>query len=338
MTGVRAVTGMTGGRAEPSVRIVIVNYRTAGLVIDCLHSLAGEVKTAGDCRVVIVENGSGDDSAARLREVIGREGWGWASVLVSDKNRGFAGGNNVALRPLLAERPPADYFLLLNPDTIARPGAVRELVSFMESHPKAGSAGSRLEDPDGTPQRCAFRFHTATSELERGLRLGLFSRLAARRVVAPAVRPETLRGEPYRTDWVCGASMIIRRDVLETVGLLDEGYFLYFEETDLCLRAARAGWQCWHVPASRVVHLEGQSTGVTGVNRPRNRIPTYWLAARRRYFEKNHGRAYATVADLLWVLGYASWRVRRRLQGKPDPDPPQLLWDFVRFASFGRGT
>src|SRR5262249_25421828 len=226
------------------LRIVIVNYRTPRLVIDCLRSLAAQVGAACPARVVVVDNDSRDGSVGAIRRVIDGARWGdWVEVLPLERNLGFAGGNNAALRDAMSPPGATDYILLLNPDTVARPGALRALVDFMERHPEVGIAGSRLEDPDGTPQRSAFRFPSWASELEGGLRLGLVSRLLHRRVVAPPVR-----GEAHPCDWVAGASMMIRRAVFRDIGLLDDGYFLYFEEVDFCLRARRAGWSCWYVP------------------------------------------------------------------------------------------
>lgn len=312
----------------PAVRIVIVNYRTPELAIDCLRSLAAELQPESDWRVVVVENASGDASAEKIDAAIRDGGWrAWAELLPVDRNLGFAGGNNVALRPILAAPRPPDYVLLLNPDTVVRPGALRALAEFMERRPEVGIAGSRLEDPDGTPQRSAFRFPTIWSEFESGIRLGFVSRLLRRRVVAPPVQDA-----PHPSDWMAGASMMVRRAVFDSVGLMDEGYFLYFEETDFCLRARRAGWASWYVPASRVVHLVGQSSGVTDTKRPARRVPRYWFESRRRYFRKNHGALYALLADSAWALGFGLWRLRRRVQRKPDHDPPGLLWDFIRFT------
>ena len=308
-------------------RIVIVNYRTAPLVVDCLRSLAAEVAAEPDCRVVVVDNASGDGSVQILQDAINGEGWAsWAEILPLDRNLGFSGGNNAALRPLFASLRAPDYVFLLNPDTWVRPGAVRALVEFMERRPDVGIAGSRLEHPNGEVQNSAFRFHTATSEFERGLRLGLVTRLLRRWVVAPPARAEA-----HPADWLSGASLMIRREVFDSVGLLDEDYFLYYEEVDFCLRARAAGWRCWYVPESRVVHLVGQSSGVTGERRAERRVPRYWFESRSRYFRKNHGRLYATAADLAWSTAFSLWRLRRRIQRRPDPDPPGLLGDFVRF-------
>src|SRR5690606_33467105 len=141
----------------------------------------------------------------------------------------------------------------------------------MDEHPDVGLAGSRIENPDGTPRRSAFRFHSLAGEFEKAMRWGVVSKLLSRWIVAPPVQENA-----HPTDWVSGACMIVRRQVLEQVGLLDEHYFLYYEEQDLALRAARAGWTCWYVPASRVVHLVGQSSGVTGAQRTQKRTPRYW--------------------------------------------------------------
>ncbi len=195
----------------------------------------------------------------------------------------------------------------------------------MDAHPRVGIAGSRLEHPDGTPQRSAFRFHSILGELESGMRLGLVSRLLDRKIVAPPVPQGTCP-----TDWVAGASMMIRRQVFKDVGLMDEGYFMYFEEVDFCLRARRAGWPCWYVPASRVIHLVGQSSGVTDVKKARKRRPAYWFESRRRFFRQNIGPMRTLLANVAWAGGYALYRLRRPLQRKPDADPQGLLWDFMR--------
>lgn len=309
-----------------SLLVIIVNYRTADLVIDCLRSLEPELAGQPGARVVVTDNASGDGSVAQLEEAVIVNGWGgWAVIQPLDRNGGFAAGNNAAIEPALAMAEPPRYVLLLNPDTIVRPGAIGALLVFLEAHPWVGLAGSRLEDPDGTPQRSAFRFPTVLSELENGLRFGLVSRLLNRWIVAPPV--PAVAGP---TDWVAGACLIVRREVFEAIGLLDEGYFMYFEEVDFCRRARQAGWPCWYVPSARVVHLVGQSSGVTNTKGQRRRRPSYWFVARRRYFRTHLGRGRTLLADLAWSVGYATYRVRCVLQRKPAGDPPHLLGDFLR--------
>ena len=197
---------------EMTLLIVIVNYRTTELTLDCLRSLQDEVGTVAGTRVVVTDNASGDDSvdAPRCGGGAPAAGASWATIQPLEQNGGFAAGNNAAIRPALASADPPTYVLLLNPDTIVRPGALRTLVEFMENRPDVGIAGSRLEEPDGTPQRSAFRFPSVLGELEGGLRLGR-SRGSWRAGWSPQPCPT----EPGPTDWVAGACMIIRREVFD---------------------------------------------------------------------------------------------------------------------------
>jgi N-acetylglucosaminyl-diphospho-decaprenol L-rhamnosyltransferase len=319
-----------------SVLIVIVNYRTADLTVDCLRSLAPQMSALpAGTRVVVTDNASGDDSVPRLTDAVRDNNWGdWASVMPLPRNGGFAYANNEGIRPALESNNPPRYVLLLNPDTVVRPGAVNALLDFMESRPDVGITGSRLEDPDGTGQRSAFRFHTISGEFENALRLGVVTKLLSKRVVAPEIPTDA-----GPTDWAAGASMMIRREVFDAIGLLDEKYFMYFEEGDFCLRAKRAGWPTWYVPASRVVHLVGQASQWNDKKQaaaPKRR-PPYWFESRRRFFVKNHGRAYALLADAAYTVGFTVWRLRRFVQRKPDTDPPKFLLDFVRYSTLAQG-
>ncbi len=311
-----------------SLLIVILNYKTAQLTVDCLESLIEEVKSLPDVKVTVVDNASLDGSSEKIRAAIEQNQWhDRVNLIVSQENGGYAKGNNLAIRPALSSAEPPDYILLLNPDTIVRPGAVKALLDFMDENPKVGIAGSRLEDPDGTGQCSAFRFPSAQSELESTLRLGIVSKLLSRYIVAPGISETACQ-----TDWVAGASMIIRRAVFEKIGLLDEDYFMYYEELDFCLQAHRVGWECWYVPASRVVHFVGQSSGVTITKQQPKRRPLYWFDSRRYFFLKNYGKFYLWVANLLWVFGFFFWRIRRLIQNKPDLDPPHLLLDFIKYS------
>ncbi|MEO0611557.1 MAG: glycosyltransferase family 2 protein [Planctomycetota bacterium] len=294
------------------VGIVIVNYRTADLVVGCLRSLADELGRGDEIGVVVVDNASGDGSLETLRGAVESHGWSsWCEVVNAGRNGGFAFGNNVGARRVLSWERPAEAVHFLNPDTYVRPEAVRLLAAFLESRPGVGIVGSGLENPDATVRRGAFRFPGAISEIESQLWFGPVSRLLRRWVVAPPARQDA-----WRVDWVTGASMMVRREALERVGGFDDAYFLYFEETDLCLRVARAGWEIWQEPASRVVHLVGQSTGVNRRGeRPRPK-PGYWYDSRRLYFEKNYGRARADLADACRCCGVVASRVLGAVLGR----------------------
>lgn len=310
---------------EQRTTVVIVNYRTAEMCIDAVRSLASEGVEEGRLDVVVVDNSSGDGSAERIAEAVRREGWeGWVSLIPLADNRGFAAGNNAGIALALAREPKPAAILLLNPDTLVRPGAVRALVELMESRPDVGIAGCRLEYADGATQSRAFRFPTLMSEVEASLKIGAVTRLLGRWVVAPPP-PDVLTD----SDWVSGACMLVRREVFEDVGLMDDGYFLYFEEVDLCLAASRRGWRCAYLPDVTVVHFHGASTGNKLFEEPK-RIPKHWLDSRRRYFVKNHGLPYAACADLLHVAGLAVSHALRRALGREIPDPPHALWDLAR--------
>jgi GT2 family glycosyltransferase len=317
-----------------SVLVVTVSYRTAALVIDSLAALAPEAAAEQTPRfkVVIVDNTCGDD-ARQIRAAIADRGWtSWAMVAVASRNGGYAFGNNVAIRAALRADAPPSYFWMLNPDAAVRPGALGPLVEFMQRDPRIGIVGSALLDPDGSVWGRAFRFPSVWSELERAMAFGPFSRLMQRHIVAVQ-----MGDEPREVDWLAGASMMVRREVFESVGLFDEGYFLYHEETDFCLQARKAGWSCWYVPASRVMHIAGGSTGVTTRGGVPKRRPQYVFDSRRRYFVKNHGWAYAVATDFAWCGGLAARYVRKRLQRRPVEEPPYLLWDSLRNHSLLKG-
>ncbi len=315
-----------------NVLVVIVNYRVGELCVEALGALEEQVAGQPGCRAVVVDNDSGDGSPDRIEGAIRTRGWhDWASVVRAPRNLGLSAGNNLAIRPALAATAPGtDYFLILNPDTVPRPGAVGALWEFMEANPRAGIAGSRMEDPDGTPHRSRFRFPNLWNELDSRLGLGVVSRLLRRHKLAPPLVDET---QP--ADWVAGASMLIRREVFEQIGLFDEGYFLYFEDVDFCLRASRADWPCWYVVESRVAHIGGASSQFEHrLKRKQQRIPGYWFESRRRFWVKNHGLAFATLIDVVALAALGLQRLRFLLQRAEDPQPERFRRDLLRHAFF----
>jgi hypothetical protein len=310
--------------------VVITNYRVTQLTIDCLHSIAGEIASVPGIRVAVCENGTGNDAAEALARAIADNDWtSWCSLTALETNLGFTGGNNVMIRAALQSTDPPQYVLLLNADTIIRPNAFKALVDFMDQHPGVGIAGSHQEDSEGKPLHSAFRFPSPLSEFEGAVKLGLVTHLLNRWVVALPISAEASEAH-----WLSGASMMVRKEVFDQIGLLDEGYFTFFEDVDFCFNARKAGWPIWFVSKSRIVHLVGQSTGIT-VKKPK-RLPAYSFQARRRYFLKNCGPMQAALADLARIIGMVVWRLRV-LFGKPDPMPPHYLRDCIRHSVFVSG-
>lgn len=315
-----------------SVLVIIVNYRTPALALAAVASLEAEVSARGDAHVVLVDNGSADGSAEAMRAgLAAREIEGWCTLLPVERNGGFAAGNNEGLRwyERQAGAPP-EFVWHLNPDTLAHPGAIGGLVRFLRDRPAAGIAGTRCLWEDGRARASGFRFHSPRTELIAALGLGKVARLLGGGV---AIDPPA---SPMRVDWVSGSSFMVRRAVFDAIGMMDEGFFLYFEEADFCSRAAAAGFETWSVPASVVTHIGGQSTGLTGAGRRINRRPRYWFAARARFFLRRYGVARTHLANWLWLLGYPLGTLIYALRGGRREDPPRFWRDFL-VNYYGRG-
>ena len=296
-----------------SVAIVTVNFRTGRLVGKSLEAVERERRRfGGEICIYVVDNNSGDDSVSFLSGLIEKKGWGdWVYLRPHPTNAGFAAGNNVALREILSAPDAPDYIYFLNPDAQIKSGAITTMTDFLGKTEGVAIVGTRLEEPDGSPNRAAFRFPTAISEFLRGAQVGALDRLLNRWVVAPA--PRTV---PHRTEWVSGASFMVRRRVFEKIGLLDEGYFLYFEEVDFMKKAAAHGLEVWYHPDARVIHDAGSATQIKDMRAKSGALPLYWYNSLRRYFLKHHGRAGTLVAIACWFAGRVVFSVAGLVRGR----------------------
>jgi GT2 family glycosyltransferase len=274
------------------VAVVILNYRTPDLVLEAVGSVAPQV--AQDDAIVVVDNHSGDGSAQRIRDgLAGRGLEERVTVVESPVNGGFSAGNNLGILAVGAEA-----YLLLNSDTLVRPGAIQRLWDTLRAEPQAGLVSPRLLDADGAPQVNCFRRHTPLSELLAAARTGPVERaLADWRVPMEAV-PGDLQPE-----WTSFAAVLIRREVIELVGRLDDGYFMYYEDVDYCLRARAAGWAIRHEPRAEVVHFHGVSSKIAEMTAKRRRRPAYYYEARARYYRKTLGPLGPIIANTLWTFG-----------------------------------
>jgi len=275
--------------------VIILNYRRADLTIECLRSLADALEGHPRRVAVVVDNGSGDDSADRLEQAIVENRWdGWARLLRSPVNGGFAAGNNIGF-----EAEEAEAYLLLNSDARVKPGAIDGLLRSMRDHPDAGLIGPRLQGPDGRAQVSCFRYRTPVSELLEAAGTGLLDRWLSRCVVAAGVHDQ-----PVEAQWVSFACVLIRKAVIERIGPMDEKYFMYFEDMDYARRARRAGWGVLHDPTMSVIHLRGGSSSVKRAFRRRSRVPRYYYESRSRYFAKYYGGILGILAaNACWYLG-----------------------------------
>jgi len=309
----------------PTVLCILLNYQTPAMTLRAAEAALADLHAVGG-ELIIVDNASGDGSYEMIAQEVASRGWtegGLVRVVPSPVNGGFGAGNNIGLKMGMSDGRTPDYFYILNSDAFPDAGCTGALMAHLEAHPKAGIACSHVRGEDNIVDTTAFRFPSITSEFVGAARLRVFDRLMPEGVI-PLSQPT----DACQVDWSAGASMMLRSAMLDEIGRFDETFFLYFEETDLCLRAARAGWSCWYVPDSRVMHIGSVSTGI----KTKRRMPSYWFDSRRHYFIKNHGRAYAAVALAAHLKGGMFHRLRAAISGKSAQDPSWFLTDLLCHA------
>jgi N-acetylglucosaminyl-diphospho-decaprenol L-rhamnosyltransferase len=287
----------------PRLAVVIVSWNVRDLLAACLRSLFADLDRSGlEAQVWVVDNASADGTPEMLTEAFPA-----VHLVASRENLGFVAGNNLALRTILRGTEHATrntkHVWLLNPDTEVLPGATGTLLSTLEANPRAGVVGAKLLYADGSLQHSAFRFP--------GLVQLLFEFLP----LPPRLYDTPLNGRyarrlyegelPFRVDHPLGAAMMVRVEAIADVGLLDEGFWMYCEEIDWCWRMRKAGWRAYCVPAARVTHHAGQSSGQV-------RIPSFvnlWTS-RARLYARHHGSLARRLAREMVRAG-----MRRRMQG-----------------------
>ncbi|MBN1221021.1 MAG: glycosyltransferase family 2 protein [Anaerolineae bacterium] len=285
--------------------IIIVNWNVKDLLRRCLASVLADLTASNlSAETWVVDNASTDGSVVMLRRDFPE-----VRLIASQKNLGFAGGNNAALRAIGFDDAPVSgsltapkvnrlpgAVLLLNPDTEVHAGALKILLDFLRNHPEAGIAGARLVNGDGSFQHSTFGF-PGLWQLAIEL-LPLPGRLVASRLNGRYPRTLYEQGQPFPVGHPLGAAMCVRREAIEQVGLLDEGYFMYVEEVDWSKRIVSAGWQAYCVPAAIVTHFGGQSTGQIQTDM----FISLW-ANRYRFYRKHYGRLKVWLAAWIVMLG-----------------------------------
>lgn len=295
--------------------IVIINYRTANMVIDCLETLLPQLDNESS-RVSLIDNDSGDGSDKIIKAWIEEHDKNsLVNFIKSESNLGFSGGNNIGINTI-----ESDYYLLLNSDTLLRKDSIKKLLNTASRHKDAGLISPRLEWPDGTGQESCFRFHTPISELLGAAQTGFIDRIFKNTKVALPVQTKIIYPE-----WTSFACVLIRHEVLQKIGLMDDGYFMYFEDAEFCFRTRKAGWKILHDPSASVVHLRGGSSPVKENTKLKKRLPKYYYESRARYFYQLYGWSGLTLANILWSSGRLI-SITRQIFGRPDKAVSEKQW------------
>lgn len=294
--------------------IVIINYRTPELCIDALRST---VAIPGlNYQIIVIDNASNDGSMEEIQQQVEESQWNTVSIIGAANNAGFSAGNNLGINASASE-----YVLLLNSDTIVRPGAIETLVQTLQDNPQMGMASPRLEWPDGSPQESCFRFHRPINELIRSACTGPITRLLKAYEV-----PLRVTDKLSYPEWTSFACVLIRRELFEQIGLLDDEFFMYFEDVDFCRRARAAGWPIINNPQAHVVHLRGGSSPVKSQAAKKKRLPRYFYESRTRYYYKHFGRSGLLMANLCWHLGAVIGKGRQLFSSGYLPNICESQW------------
>ncbi len=270
--------------AKLDISILIVSWNVRELLLECLAALPDAVGEDFSYEVIVVDNASSDGAVDAVREAFPH-----VRVMANAENRGFTGGNNQALAAARGR-----FLFLLNPDTKPLPGSIAELARFLDAHPDAGMVGPRLRYGDGSPQPSRRRFPTLLTLFTESTviqhyvpNLSIFARYVM------ADQPDDRTQE---VDWLVGAAIMVRREVYEQIGGLDEGFFMYSEELDWCRRAKEKGWRILFDPAAEIIHYEGKSSEQAVARRD-----IAFFSSRVRYARKYHGAFWAEILRL-WLL------------------------------------
>lgn len=266
--------------------IVIVNWNVRDLLRQCLNSILADLQTC-TLEIIVIDNASTDGSVEMVRQKFPQ-----VRLIASEVNLGYTGGNNLGITTSQGR-----YILLLNPDTEVVGDALSQMVAYMDAHPNVGALGPQLLNPDGSVQSSRRRFPTLCTAFVESTVIQQWwpdNRILRRYYVQD--RPDDAISE---VDWVTGACILLRREAVEQVGLLDDDFFMYSEELDWCRRARDAGWKVVYLPTAQVIHHEGKSSEQV---LPFRHIR--FQTSKIHYFRKHHGRWAGALVRTFLLLNY----------------------------------
>lgn len=279
---------------NPKVSIIIVSYNTKNILRDCLNSILNTV-SIGKVEVFVVDNASSDGSADMVEKEFKS-----IQLIRSAANLGFAGGNNLAIRKCTGE-----FVLLLNPDSVLSSGVIEKTIDYMESDSECGVLGIKLLNSDGKLQPCArkipnpfFKFLVIT---------GIANKFKNNSILGGPDYSWWDHSSTKEVGWVVGAYFLIRKKLIDQIGMLDDRYFLYFEEIDFCLNAKRKGWKVIFYPFAEILHIGGQSSIASKgkVSSAGKQLINYRIKSEFRFYRKNFNILYVFLSAFVEILWHS---------------------------------
>lgn len=283
--------GQAGQSQAPDFSVIIVSYNVAALLEECLKSILDRPQDGFRVEIIVVDNASHDGSPALVREMFPQ-----VRLIENKDNYGFPRGCNQGLR-----QAKGRYLFFLNPDARLEPGVLKTLNDFMEANPACGIAGPKILYPDGTVQPNRRRFPGPGLAFVESTILQRYRPFRTMRALQKFNFEDVTPTRAQPVDWLVGAAFVVRREVTDRIGGLDEQFFMYSEEMDFCKRAKAAGWQVWYTPDATVIHQEGQSSKQDVPFRHIN-----FQTSKIAYFRKHYGRLYGGLLRYFLLGTYIS--------------------------------
>ncbi len=308
-----------------TVAIVTVTYNAASFIEEFLRSIAELFGSRQNYTLILVDNNSSDETCALIKSFISKHNLeNRVTLIAQDTNPGFGTACNAGTNHA-SKSGRTELVWFLNPDTVISVEAADALLNEFTRNAEATFVGSVLKDEDGEVRAGGFRFPKLLNTISHHLKLGLFDKLLPSTTTAIPMKQA-----PFRVDWLTGASFMVKREVLAGLNGFDTKFFLYYEEVDLFLRAARAGYQAWSTPESIIFHSSGASTGINTrkQNKPK-RLPKYWYESRRHFYIKNFGRTYLILLNIVLTVCYGLLCLRSLIQKKSNPFADHYLRDIL---------
>lgn len=270
--------------------VVIVNWNVRGLLQRCLRSILESKPSIINLQVIVVDNASTDGSVEMIQAEFPN-----VHLITNTHNRGFPAANNQGIAAAQGR-----YVFLLNPDTEVVSDALATMVTFADEHPDVGVVGPQLLNPDGSVQSSRRRLPTLATAFFESTWLSPYAPKSLLRRYQMRDTPDDVTQD---VGWVDGAALMARREAIEQVGLMDEGFFMYSEELDWCQRFGEAGWRVVYLPTARILHHRGKSSEqVVAAGH------IYFQTSKVHYFRKYHGRFVAEVLRLFLLSNYV-WQL-----------------------------